>query len=220
LGAAVVILGAAVATSQGLVADNPQDGGQQMQEQANYTLETMFTRDLTFAAGSGKRNDEAWANIQSQVGNTAPALNVGEWSSLDDSMKGGDLKSMRDDIVVIDFWGTWCPPCRAAMPKNYELAKKYADKDVRFLGISTVTGSERIEEMAPDIDARFPLAVDNEDKTAEAYGVQWWPYYVVVDRDGIVRASGLRPDKLETAIERLLEIQPPRKDKQESGEGG
>lgn len=215
LGGAVMIMAASVALSNSLV-DAGQDGNMGRQAaQQDFTLETMLTRDLTYAARSNPTNDERWDKIQSQVNKPAPSFNVGDWQSLDSTMKGGTLESMRGDIVVIDFWGTWCPPCRAAMPKNYELAKKYAGKDVRFVGISTVNGSDRMSEVAEQIDARFPLTVDNEDKTAEAYGVQWWPYYVVVDRDGIVRAAGLTPGKLETAIERLLVLQPP-KDKDET----
>ncbi|MFI4882835.1 MAG: TlpA family protein disulfide reductase [Phycisphaerales bacterium JB064] len=215
VGAAVLILGAAVATSKGLVTDE-QDGNmqQQTQEKQSFTLETLLTRDLTYATPGNARYDEAWDKIQSQLGKAAPSFTIGEWQSLDEDMKGGDIKSMRGEIVVIDFWGTWCPPCRAAMPKNYEMAKKYADKDVRFVGICNTRGSETMMETAEANNGQFAMAADQDDKTKEAYGVQWWPYYVVVDREGIVRAAGVRSDHIGTVVDRLLELQPP-KDKEE-----
>ena len=211
IGAAVVILGAAVATSKGLVNDGAADqNGTQAQTQSRYTLDTVLTRDLTYAAGSSERDDAAWEKIQSQVGKPAPSFTVGEWQSLDKNMKGGDIRSMRGEIVVIDFWGTWCPPCRAAMPKNTELARKYAEKDIRFVGICNTRGSEKMMETAEAHDGMFAMAADIDDKTKDAYGVQWWPYYVVVDRDGIIRAAGLRSDALGTVVDRLLELQPPK----------
>ncbi|MEQ8844378.1 MAG: TlpA disulfide reductase family protein [Phycisphaerales bacterium] len=215
LGAAVVIFGAAVATSKGLVHEG-QDGnmGQNMQAKS-YTLDTLLTRDLTYAAGDSERNDAAWAKIQSQLGKAAPSFTVGEWQSLDENMKGGDIRSMRGEIVVIDFWGTWCPPCKAAMPKNSELARKYAEKDVRFIGICNTRGSDKMMETAEAHDGFFAMAADIDDKTKDAYGVQWWPYYVVVDRDGIVRAAGIRSDTIGTVVDRLLELQPPQKKEEE-----
>ncbi|MEQ9096177.1 MAG: TlpA disulfide reductase family protein [Phycisphaerales bacterium] len=204
----------ALVTSNGMV-NASQDGtmGQQATQQ-DYTLETLLSRDLTYASPGNERYDEAWAKIQSQLGKPAPSFQVGEWQALDDDFKGGDIKSMRGEIVVIDFWGTWCPPCRAAMPKNTEMAQKYAEKDVRFVGICNTRGSDKMMETAEANNGLFAMAADQDDKTKDAYGVQWWPYYVIVDREGIVRAAGVRSDKISTVVDRLLVLQPP-KDKQE-----
>ncbi len=218
-GAAIAIFAAVVASSQLMVSTSEANQGGALQnqmggQQSSFTLETVLTRDLTYAAGNSERDDAAWDRIQSQLGRVAPSFDVGEWQSLDKEMKGGDIKSMRGEIVVIDFWGTWCPPCRAAMPKNSEMARKYADKDVRFVGICNTRGSDKMMETAEAHSGTFAMAADVDDKTKDAYGVQWWPYYVVVDRDGIVRAAGIRSDTIGTVVDRLLEIQPP-KDKPE-----
>lgn len=215
LGGAVMIMAASVALSNGLV-NAGQDGNMGGQAtQQSFTLETLLTRDLTYATPGNERYDAAWDKIQSQIGKPAPSFNVGEWQQLSGEANVGDIKSMRGDIVVIDFWGTWCPPCRAAMPKNSEMAEKYASKDVRFLGICNTNGSDSMMETAEAHDGRFPMAADLNDQTKDAYGVQWWPYYVVVDREGIIRAAGLRSDKISTVVDRLLAIQPP-KDKDET----
>ncbi len=216
IGAAVAIMAGAIALSNGLV-DAGQDGnmGQQAAQQ-DFTLETLLTRDLTYATPGNERYDAAWEKIQSQLGKPAPSFTVGEWQQLNGTPNVSDIKSMRGDIVVIDFWGTWCPPCRAAMPNNSNMADKYAEKDVRIIGICNTRGSDKMMETAEAHDGRFPMAADIDDKTKDAYGVQWWPYYVVVDRDGIVRAAGVKSDKISTVVDRLLAIQPPRE--KEEGE--
>lgn len=216
----VIALGvvAALAASAGMAnGQNGQNGGdQQVQEQQErFTLDTVLTRDLTYASGEGERNDKAWEKIQSQLGKPAPAFSVGEWKSLNSEMKGGTIESMRGEIVVIDFWGTWCPPCRAAMPHNSEMAEKYADKQVRVVGICNTNKSESMMETAEKHDGHFAMAADQDDKTKTAYGVQWWPYYVIVDRDGIVRAAGVKSDNISKIVDRLLVLQPP-KDKDET----
>lgn len=217
IGIAVALMSAALVASNRMVEANQsgQDGNRQAAEQ-RFTLDTILTRDMTFAATPGERNDAAWEKIQSQLGKPAPEFVVGEWQSLNSDMKGGTIESMRGEIVVIDFWGTWCGPCKAAMPKNSEMAEKYADKQVRVIGVCNTRGSDKMMETAKQHSGTFAMAADQDDKTRNAYGVQWWPYYVVVDRDGIVRAAGVHSEKVSTVVERLLELQPPKDKKEES----
>jgi|GEM_PF-5808255 len=211
----VLALGAvaAVALSAGMASG--QNGTQQEVRQERFTLQTILTRDLTYATPGVESRNAAWEKIQSQLGKPAPEFEVGEWQSLNSEMKGGTLESMRGEIVVIDFWGTWCGPCKAAMPKNTEMAEKYAEKQVRVIGICNTNRSESMMETAERHDGRFAMAADDSDKTKEAYGVQWWPYYVIVDREGIVRAAGVRSDKVSEVVDRLLVLQPP-KDKEDT----
>lgn len=208
---AAVALSAGMANSQN---GQNQDGNQEVRQE-RFTLDTILTRDLTYATEGSERYDAAWEKIQSQLGKPAAEFHVGEWQSLNSEMKGGTLESMRGEIVVIDFWGTWCPPCRAAMPKNSEMAEKYAEKQVRVIGICNTNKSDVMMETAEKHDGRFAMAADVDDKTKEAYGVQWWPYYVIVDREGIVRAAGVKSDKITEVVDRLLVLQPP-KDKEET----
>ena len=208
-GAIFVIVGAVTATSFALVSsDQGQQDRGSAQSQPKYTIENFLTRDLTYASAANEVNDRRWERIQSQLGKRAPEFRVGEWKSGDEDLKGGSIESMRGEIVVIDFWGTWCPPCLAAMPKSTEIARKYADKKVRLVGVCNTRGSETMLETADKHGGLFATAADIDDMTKNAYGVQWWPYYVIVDREGIVRAAGLSSNKLEEAIDRILAIQP------------
>lgn len=206
---AIFVVGAAAAASFALVNnDQGQQDRRSAEAEHQYTIETFFTRDLTYAAAENETNNQRWERIQSQVGKRAEEFRVGEWRTSDEDLKGGSLESMRGEIVVINFWGTWCPPCRAAMPRNTEIARKYVSKKVRFVGVCNTRGSETMVETAERHGGLFATAADIDDATRRAYGVQWWPYYVIVDREGIVRAAGLRPNMLEEAIDRILAIQP------------
>src|SRR5437773_620495 len=73
-----------------------------------------------------------------ELGMSAPALNVAEW------VKGQavNLNAGKGRIIyVVEFWATWCPPCRASIPHLTELQKKFKDKGVTFIGISDETVS-------------------------------------------------------------------------------
>lgn len=138
------------------------------------------------------------------LGKPAPELEVSGWY-------GGDattLKDLKGKIVVIDFWGTWCPPCRKAVPHTTEMANKYKDKDVRIIGVHSTKLGEKMEATAKQLKMGYPTAMDVSQKSENKYSVQFWPFYVLVDREGVVRAAGINPQYLGNAIEELLKEQP------------
>jgi thiol-disulfide isomerase/thioredoxin len=132
-------------------------------------------------------------------GMKAPALTVGEWV-------GGDfaMEDMKGSIVIVDFWATWCGPCIAAMPKNTELAEKYAKDGVKLIGVCTSGDPNQMPALVKDNGAKYPNAFAQGAQIEKDWPIQWYPTYAVVDRDGIVRAIGLKPDNVEDVIETLL----------------
>ncbi len=134
------------------------------------------------------------------AGRAAPELRVGAWHN-----EGGkSLRELRGKPVVIDFWGTWCKPCRDAAPHFTALAEKYEGK-AHFLAVCNTNGGGTMVQVANQVGMRVPTAMDTSDQTRRAYGVALWPYYVFIDSEGIVRAAGIRTDKVEDAVKALIE---------------
>lgn len=159
----------------------------------------LFGRDWFYKS----QDPQVWDRLNRLVGKQAPELQVKDWSGEPRSLK--DLRG--EKIVVLDFWGTWCPPCIASIPKNNEFHAAYKDKGVEFIGVCESQRPSRMtmEQVVEQKGIQYPTAKDIENKTTSSYGVMWFPFYVIIDRDGIVRGAGLQPNYIGMAIQALLE---------------
>src|SRR5690606_3653608 len=112
------------------------------------------------------------------VGKKAADLEVGAWHNDPNNKQASKIADYAGKPVLIDFWGTWCGPCIASAPKVSELAEKYSEK-MRVFAVCNTRKGDVMGATAEKAGMKIPTAVDLEDKTATAYGVQWWPYYVL-----------------------------------------
>lgn len=131
----------------------------------------------------------------------APALTVGEW--IGDAFD--PAKDMKGNIIVVDFWATWCQPCIAAMPKNAQLAKQYAGQGVKVIGVCMSGDPKQMPTILERQKATYPNAFTKGEQTGKDWPVQWYPTYAVIDRAGVVRAIGLTPEHVEDVVETLLQ---------------
>jgi len=104
------------------------------------------------------------------------------------------LADLRGSVVVLDFWATWCKPCRTTFPDLHALAESYAERGVALLVVSL----DRSERRARDhlVESGFPTdnvlwgSLEEARAVKELFGVGGIPRTFVIDRDGIIRFSG------------------------------
>ncbi len=140
------------------------------------------------------------------IGKPAPKIEVSKWFQNEVKV---DADALKDKIVILDIWATWCGPCRAAMPETSKLAEKYKDQGVVIIAICSSGDDEKVLPFAKEKGITLPMAWDkmdgDEGVTAKAFRSQWFPTYVAIDRKGIVRAIGFSSDHKEDVIKKLLE---------------
>jgi len=119
------------------------------------------------------------------------------------------FSSLKGKVVLVDFWATWCPPCRKGIPDLVELKKKYGKKGFEIVGIS-LDGPQTKREVVPFIKEygiNYPVVYGNEAVTISYGGVQSIPTAFIIDKEGKIVAShvGLKPKEVyEEYIKKLL----------------
>jgi peroxiredoxin len=128
----------------------------------------------TFAATS-----LASAGIEGQ---TAPDFALK--SSTGDNLR---LSEFRGDVVMINFWATWCGPCRQEMPLLDQLYSRYKRVGFNLLGVNIDDDSRRAMQMIEELGVSFPVLFDAHKEVSKLYEVDAMPVTVLVDREGNVR---------------------------------
>lgn len=138
-----------------------------------------------------------------------------EWKHVQGVAGGvpGSMAALRGHVVVLDFWATWCGPCRVVMPKLSALQQRYGAQGLRVVGLSTEDADE-VAAFAQHMSVAYPIAVDTQSETTHDYGVSSLPTLVVVDKRGVVRdvSIGYDPGEdahLEATLRALLAEPPP-----------
>ncbi|HYV47060.1 MAG TPA: TlpA disulfide reductase family protein [Myxococcaceae bacterium] len=105
----------------------------------------------------------------------------------------GTLVNMGDErgsVVVIDFWATWCEPCKAALPEWESLAAAYRDRGVHFYAVSVDGDPNKIGEFLQEVGLKVPVLVDRDAKVAEGMlHFQAIPTAIIVDKQGAIRVT-------------------------------
>ncbi|MFC1621477.1 peroxiredoxin family protein [Candidatus Omnitrophota bacterium] len=98
------------------------------------------------------------------------------------------LTDFKGNVVILDFWATWCPPCRAEIPHFIELQDEYGDKGLEIIGVSLDWNAERVlGGFAEDNGINYTLLMGNDDVTDLYGGIISIPTTFVIDRDGGIR---------------------------------
>lgn len=97
------------------------------------------------------------------------------------------LSEYRGDVVMINFWATWCGPCRQEMPLLDELYSRYERVGFSLLGVNIDDDANRAMEMINELGLSFPVLFDATKEVSRLYQVDAMPVTVIVDREGNVR---------------------------------
>ena len=97
------------------------------------------------------------------------------------------LSEYRGNVVMINFWATWCGPCRQEMPLLDELYTRYERVGFSLLGVNIDDDSRRAMQMIEDLGVSFPVLFDVRKEVSKLYEVEAMPVTVLVDREGNVR---------------------------------
>jgi cytochrome c biogenesis protein CcmG/thiol:disulfide interchange protein DsbE len=117
------------------------------------------------------------------------------------------LSDFRGRPVMINFWASWCPPCRAEMPDIVAAYGQHKDKGFVVLGINEGESVEYVRPFADDFKMTFPVLLDKDGKVADLYRVRGLPTSFFVDRNGVIVSIFYGPMTGESLEYQLRKIQ-------------
>lgn len=128
------------------------------------------------------------------------------------TLGGGDvaLSALRGEVVMINLWTSWCPPCREEMPAMEQLYRQYGEQGLVVLGVnSTFQDDEQtVAAFVKELGLTFPIALDRDGAVSRRYQLQALPTTFFVDRQGIIRSvvlgGPMSPAVIESKIVDLL----------------
>ncbi len=134
---------------------------------------------------------------------------------LDMNGKKLDITELRGKVVVVDFWATWCGPCKASFPGMQKMVNKYKDNnDVKFIFVDTWEQGDAKEKNAAEFIASnkysFHVLMDNDNKVVEQFKVEGIPTKFILDKNGLIRFKAVgfdgSDDKLMSELTAMIEM--------------
>jgi len=127
------------------------------------------------------------------------------------------LSQFKGCVIFLDFWASWCPPCRGSIPAVENLYEKYKDKKVVFLGISVENDKAAIREFVSEYGMKYPVLMTNGTVERD-YRIQGIPAFFIINEKGEIarRYYGYQPrmeNEWQTEIDTLLPVSPAQQQK-------
>ena len=117
------------------------------------------------------------------------------------------LEELKGKVVLVNFWATWCPPCRAEMPELNAFYEAHKDESFVLVGISSGDTKEQIEDFIQEYGLSFPMWQDPTSASLRAFHMDYLPNSFVIDPSGTVRLAwtgAISLETLETYVAPLL----------------
>ena len=164
-----------------------------------------------YGGNKGSKSDRP-ADTRSLEGKKAPDFAL-------TTIDGQDIKlaEQKGNVVVLDFWATWCGPCKMAMPHLQELANntELAQKGLKVYAVNLKEDEGKVKPFLEETKYTFTIPMDRDGKVAQSYKVQGIPTQVVIGRDGMIKKVfvGFDPNeggkRLDQAVEQALRAKAP-----------
>jgi len=119
-----------------------------------------------------------------EVGSKAP-----DFSAKDLNGNNIKLSEIKDKVIVLDFWASWCIPCKKSMPHLADLYNKLKDTSFTIIGINLDDDKNKINSFKESIGIEIPFSIihDKESKLPELYNVEGMPTTIIIDKQGTIK---------------------------------
>ncbi len=116
------------------------------------------------------------------------------------------LADLHGRVVLLDFWATWCVPCRQLLPKLQHLAQQFANQPFTLLSISWDEDTDAWQKFTGQNHMTWPQVLDADHKLSDIYGVDSLPHYFTIDADGALQSEviGVGDDNIEARLQKLI----------------
>jgi peroxiredoxin len=177
-------------------------------QEGSFTIRVSHSREqavltglttITAAAGTGNANTPmVGINLNDLAPNFEAVTNTGDKIKLSD---------YRGKVVILNFWATWCVPCRVEMP-SFETA--YTEKGGQGFAVLAVNNAETVDDVTgfgEELGLTFPLVMDETAEINQQFGIQQYPSTLVINRDGLIVARHFGPltaDEITELVEKEL----------------
>lgn len=107
-----------------------------------------------------------------------------DFATTDAEGAGVTLESYAGKVVILNFWATWCPPCRLEMPSMEKLYQDFKDEGLAIVAVNFMESPEVVAEFVREEGLTYPILMDRQGRIAESYGVRRLPETVIIGRNG------------------------------------
>ena len=112
----------------------------------------------------------------------------------------------KGQYVLVDFWASWCPPCRREIPNLINIYNKYKDKNLNVVGVAIGDAPEDTESAIKELGVNYPQMINTDDSCPFIYGIDGIPHVILFGPDGIILERDLFGEEVESAVRKHLKL--------------